>query len=117
MTVFLTTHYMEEAARASHIAIIDSGRLKEYGTPFSLKENYAKDKLRLYSNSPALEERLGKMRVHYVKKDDCLVIPVPESLSALPVLKGVEGLFDGFEMVQGSMDDVFLNVTGKKLEE
>ena len=117
MTVFLTTHYMEEAARASHIAVIDSGRLKEYGTPFSLKENYAKDKLRLYSNSPALEERLGKMRVHYVKRDDCLVIPVPESLSALPVLKGVEGLFDGFEMVQGSMDDVFLNVTGKKLEE
>lgn len=117
MTVFLTTHYMEEAARASHIAVIDSGRLKEYGTPFSLKENYAKDKLRLYSNSPALEERLGKMRVHYVKKDDCLVIPVPESLSALPVLKEVEGLFDGFEMVQGSMDDVFLNVTGKKLEE
>lgn len=117
MTVFLTTHYMEEAARASHIAVIDSGRLKEYGTPFSLKENYAKDKLRLYSSSPVLEERLGELQVDYVKKDDCLVIPVPESLSALSVLKGVEGLFDGFEMVQGSMDDVFLNVTGKKLEE
>ncbi len=46
MTVFLTTHYMEEAARASHIAVIDGGRIKEYGTPFSLKEAYAKDKLR-----------------------------------------------------------------------
>ena len=49
MTIFLTTHYMEEAAQASHIAIMDAGHLKEYGTPFSLKEKYAKDKLKLYS--------------------------------------------------------------------
>lgn len=117
MTIFLTTHYMEEAARASHIAIMDSGRLKEYGTPFSLKESYAKDKLRLYSDSPALEDRLRELQVEYTKKEDFFVIPVADSLAALPVLKSVEGLVKGFEMVQGSMDDVFLNVTGKKLEE
>lgn len=116
MTVFLTTHYMEEAARASHIAIIDAGHLKEYGTPFSLKETYAKDKLRLYPASPELEERLKQMQASYEKKEDALVLPVPESLAALPILSGVEGLIRGFEMVQGSMDDVFLNVTGKKLE-
>lgn len=116
MTVFLTTHYMEEAARASHIAILDAGRLKEYGTPFSLKETYAKDKLRLYPASPELEERLKQMQVSYEKKEDYVVMSVPESLAAIPVLSGVEGIIDGFEMVQGSMDDVFLNVTGKKLE-
>ena len=48
MTVFLTTHYMEEAARANHIAIMDHGRLISYGTPFELKDEFAKDKLRLY---------------------------------------------------------------------
>lgn len=116
MTIFLTTHYMEEAARASHIAIMDAGHLKEYGTPFSLKETYAKDKLRLYSPSPALEGRLGEMQVAYRKKEDYFVVSVPESLSALSILKGVEEMIGGFEMVQGSMDDVFLNVTGKKLE-
>ena len=58
MTIFLTTHYMEEAAKASHIAIIDAGHLKEYGTPFSLKEIYAKDKLRLYPASPEIEANL-----------------------------------------------------------
>lgn len=116
MTVFLTTHYMEEAARASHIAILDAGRLKEYGTPFSLKEAYAKDKLRLYPALPEIEGRLKKMQLTYEKIEDTFVIPVPESLAALPILSGVEGLIDGFEMVQGSMDDVFLNVTGKKLE-
>lgn len=116
MTIFLTTHYMEEAAKASHIAIIDAGHLKEYGTPFSLKEIYARDKLRLYPASQAIEGRLKEMQTDYKKKEDYFVISVPESLAALPILSGVEGIIDGFEMVQGSMDDVFLNVTGKKLE-
>ena len=116
MTIFLTTHYMEEAARASHIAIMDAGHLKEYGTPFSLKEEYAKDQLRLYSRSPGLEERLAALQAAYRKKEDYFVVAVPESMAALAVLDSVRELIDGFEMVQGSMDDVFLNVTGKKLE-
>ncbi|MDE6920639.1 MAG: ABC transporter ATP-binding protein [Lachnospiraceae bacterium] len=116
MTIFLTTHYMEEAARASHIAIMDAGHLKEYGTPFSLKEKYAKDQLRLYSGSPGLEERLAALHAAYRKKEDYFVVAVPESMAALAVLDSVRELIDGFEMVQGSMDDVFLNVTGKTLE-
>lgn len=116
MTIFLTTHYMEEAARASHIAIIDAGHIKEYGTPFSLKETYAKDRLKLYSSSPALAGRLHDMQVEFQQTDDAYVITVPESRYALPILNGVEELVDGFEVLQGSMDDVFLNVTGKELE-
>lgn len=120
MTIFLTTHYMEEAARASHIAIMDAGHIKEYGTPFSLKETYAKDKLRLYSKSSEKSSRLVQMlerqKITYKKKQDSYVIPVPESMAALQILDDVRGLIDGFEMVQGSMDDVFLNVTGKALE-
>lgn len=121
MTIFLTTHYMEEAARASHIAIIDAGRIQEYGTPFALKEQYAKDQLKLYppaseEASCALRERLSAMQVTFREKDSVFVIPVSDSLAALPILRETEGLFGGFEMVQGSMDDVFLNVTGKELE-
>ncbi len=116
MTIFLTTHYMEEAARASHIAIMDAGHLKEYGTPFSLKEKYAKDKLKLYSSSSELKEQLDRLQIVYKKKQDYFVIPVSSSMAALPILEGVRGMIDGFEMVQGSMDDVFLNVTGKTLE-
>ena len=41
---------------------------------------------------------------------------VPESMAALPILDRVRDLIGGFEMIQGTMDDVFLNVTGKKLE-
>lgn len=119
MTIFLTTHYMEEAAKASHVAIIDGGHLKEYGTPFSLKEVYAKDKLRLIPRKgaeAALEERLRDMPFTMKRKEEYYVMTVPESLASLPVLEQAGELLAGYEMIQGSMDDVFLNVTGKKLE-
>ena len=120
MTVFLTTHYMEEAARASHIAVMDAGKIKEYGTPFSLKETYAKDKLRLVpknENALELQAVLEKMGLSVRKKEEYLVVSLSDSLAAIPVLSAVEALLEGFEMVQGSMDDVFLNVTGKTAEE
>ena len=120
MTIFLTTHYMEEAARASHIAIIDAGEIKEYGTPFSLKEAYAKDKLNLIpksGNEAALKEYLMKQGFVYKTKEEIWQIIVDNSLATIPVLNEVEPMIEGFEVVQGSMDDVFLNVTGRKLEE
>lgn len=119
MTIFLTTHYMEEAARASHIAIIDAGEIKEYGTPFSLKEAYAKDKLILIPKSGkenALSEYLTRQGLTYKMKEEAWQISMDSSLSAIPILSEAEPMIDGFEVVQGSMDDVFLNVTGRKLE-
>ncbi|MBR4083153.1 MAG: ABC transporter ATP-binding protein [Lachnospiraceae bacterium] len=119
MTIFLTTHYMEEAARASHIAILHGGEIKEYGTPFSLKETYAKDKLKLIPK-PGLEGELTnyleERQLPYQKKEEYFQISVMDSLAAISVLEEVRHLLEGFEMVQGSMDDVFLNVTGKSLQ-
>ncbi len=118
MTVFLTTHYMEEAAKASHIAVIDGGVLKEYGTPFSLKEAYAKDRLRLIPKQEKAEELikcLAEKEIACRKKEESLVIDLLDSMAALPILSAVKEMIAGFEVVQGSMDDVFLNVTGKKL--
>ncbi len=118
MTVFLTTHYMEEAAKASHIAVIDGGILKEYGTPFSLKEAYAKDRLRLIPKQGKTEELskyLDEKGIAFRQKEESLVIDLSDSMAALPILNAAGKLAEGFEVVQGSMDDVFLNVTGKKL--
>ena len=82
MTVFLTTHYMEEAAKASHIAVIDGGVLKEYGTPFALKEIYAKDRLKLIPK-PGSEEHLIKelseKEISFRRKEEFLVINLPDS--------------------------------------
>jgi multidrug/hemolysin transport system ATP-binding protein len=119
MTIFLTTHYMEEAARASHIAILHGGELKEYGTPFALKETYAKDKLKLIPKEGSegdLTNYLEEKELTYQKREEYFQISVKDSLAAIPVLKEVQSILEGFEMVQGSMDDVFLNVTGKSLQ-
>lgn len=123
MTVFLTTHYMEEAAKASKIVIIDDGHMKEQGTPYALKERYAKDKLVLVPKSAHREEllegleELEKEGKSFYQKEEYTVVEMDKSLSALPLLERFKTLLDGFELLQGSMDDVFLNVTGKALEE
>lgn len=129
MTIFLTTHYMEEAARAGHIAIIDSGKLKEFGTPFELKEKYAKDKLRLWAKpgrlaavkgmlaEAGLENRSESFEAMSAQESEPVLAELSGSMAALPLLRQVEADISGFEVIQGSMDDVFLNVTGKKLTE
>ncbi len=97
MTVFLTTHYMEEAAKADDIIIIDHGKIITGGTPFALKEKYAKDKLKLYY------------------KEEHVSIPIDSTLDALPILKEHQGEIEGFEVILGNMDDVFVNAVGRAL--
>lgn len=119
MTVFLTTHYMEEAAKASSIAIIDGGHIKERGTPYSLKEQHAKDKLMLIpkeEHKEAFETSLKQQQLSYKKREEYAVIELESSMSALPIVNHMQEFLSGFELIQGSMDDVFLNVTGKTLE-
>lgn len=114
MTVFLTTHYMEEAARANHIGIMQKGSLVQYGTPFELKEQFAKDKLLLVPECGREERLLRTLQergISYKKKDAGLRIYVDSTLEALPVLELVKEDITGFEVIQGTMDDVFLNVT------
>jgi len=98
MTVFLTTHYMEEAAKADDIIIIDRGKIITSGTPFELKEKYASDKLKLYRGGEAE------------------TITLKSTLDAIPLIQKYAGEVDGFEVIQGNMDDVFVNVVGKELE-
>ena len=117
MTVFLTTHYMEEAAKADHIAIISKGHLIEYGTPFALKETYAKDKLYLVvkeEHRKAVRARLDARGVKYSVGEERFCVKINHTLAAMPLLEEVREMIEGFEVIQGTMDDVFLNATGER---
>lgn len=119
MTVFLTTHYMEEAAKADHIAIIDHGHLIRYGTPFSLKEQYAKDRLRLIPKSgqkEELEAGLQRRGILYRSKEGQITVFLSQTLDALPLLSDFSQKLNGFEVVLGTLDDVFLHVTEEEKE-
>ena len=104
MTVFLTTHYMEEAAKADRIVIIDKGRKIAEGTPFELKEKYAQDTLILYPKSGC---NVGGDE-NAVRDLNCVRIPIKGTLSALPIVEKYKENITGFEVIGATLDDVFL---------
>lgn len=112
MTVFLTTHYMEEAAEADQVVIIDHGRMIASGTPHELKLKYAYDYLNIYH---VKEEDIKSLGYPYTKIKDGYTLRVNHPSVVKQLILQRPDLFDDFELVKGRMDDVFLNVTGTKL--
>lgn len=111
MSVFLTTHYMEEAASANYIIVIDQGKICAKGTPEQLKDMYAKDTLRLQSDDvQALREIIGQMGLESRFTHDALEIPLLKTMDALPLLNQLKTAITGFEVVHGTMDDAFLHI-------
>lgn len=112
MTVFLTTHYMEEAADADYVVIIDSGKISAEGTPLQLKNAYTGDFITLYGAKKAEVESLG---MPYEEIRDAYRVAVPNTAAATELIVKYPQIFEDYEITKGKMDDVFLAVTGKKL--
>lgn len=114
MTVFLTTHYMEEAAEADYVVIIDGGKISAEGTPLELKNAFSGDFVIIYGRS---EEEVKALGYEYEKMRDAFRICVPNTKAATELIMKNTELFTDYEVTKGKMDDVFLSVTGKKLNE
>ena len=113
MTVLLTTHYMEEAADADYIVIIDSGKISAEGTPLELKNKYTKDYITIYNIDENSVKSLG---FNYEKIKDAYRLFVPNTKTATELIMKYPDLFIDYEITKGKMDNVFLSVTGKALE-
>ncbi len=112
MTVFLTTHYMEEAASAGYVVILDKGKIVAEGTPYELKNAYVQDYISLYGVS---EDEVRKLGCEYKKVRDGYQIKVTNTMEATKLIVANQELFRDYEVVKGGMDDVFLAVTGRNL--
>ena len=112
LTVFLTTHYMEEAADADYVVILDSGKIVGEGTPLTLKNAYAGDFITIYGVEEAAVRALGHP---YTSVRDGWRIEVANTGKATKLILEHPGLFTDYEITKGKMDDVFLAVTGKQL--
>lgn len=113
MTVFLTTHYMEEAAEADYVVIIDSGKITAKGTPLELKNTYTGDFITLYGTKNSEIELLN---CSYEKIHDTVYrVSVENTEAATKLILKYPEVFRDYEITKGKMDDVFLAVTGKKL--
>jgi len=118
MTIFLTTHYMEEAAEADYVIVIDNGSIVAKGTPSDLKERYTSDKLTLTSKEPELlAERLTKAGLVPEVVANRVTLRVANTLAALPILETYKDAITGFTVTTGTMDDAFIAITGKEIRE
>lgn len=111
MTIFLTTHYMEEAADADYVTILDKGRIIAEGTPLELKTQYATDVLHLYDVD---ESEVKKLKLPYQKIHKDFQIKVKNSAIVTQLIVKNPELFQDFELIKSTLDDVFLAVTKSK---
>lgn len=113
LTVFLTTHYMEEADDSDYIVILDKGRIIAEGIPLDLKNKYAKDTVAIYNVS--LDD-IKKLNLPYKKIRNGYKIEVENTSKVTELIIKNKELFNDYEVIKGRMDDVFLNATGYELE-
>lgn len=118
MTIFLTTHYMEEAAAADYVIIIDDGKIAAKGTPTELKEKYTSDKLILACSDPAsVRNILDGEKIEYTTAANRITVKIPTTPASLPIIEKCRDYISGFEVLNGTMDDAFIAITGKEIRE
>ncbi|MDK2807621.1 MAG: multidrug/hemolysin transport system ATP-binding protein [Clostridiales bacterium] len=118
MTVFLTTHYMEEAKEADYVIVIDDGAIAAKGTPASLKERYAKDRLHFSSsNIEPICEVMDAKGIRYRVKEGQITVALENTMEAIPLIEECKSLIHGFTVTNGTLDEAFIEITGKEIRE
>lgn len=117
MTIFLTTHYMEEAATADYIILLNHGQIAAKGTPYELKQQYSSDHLRMMpKDQEALRKVLKGFNLPYTEEKGVLVSNLSATVAAIPFLQQAQPYLESFEVLHGTMEDVFLKITGGENE-
>ena len=114
MTIFLTTHYMEETRDANYVVILDKGKVIARGTPAELKSNYSSSKFLWYAKrSEENDKTAGEINPSIIYDADHYNILFKGDI--LDVISKDKNKYKDFEIIKGSMDDVFLNLTGRMM--
>ncbi|TVP93865.1 MAG: ABC transporter ATP-binding protein [Acholeplasmatales bacterium] len=116
MTIFLTTHYMEEVLDADHVIIMNEGEIVAEDSAENLRLTYANDTLKVIPLD-GLEAMLQENSIDYHAVNRTLHIPLDNPFQGLDYLTRFRDNIETFEIIKASMDDVFLNITGRKLED
>jgi len=111
MTVFLTTHYMEEAAGADYVMVIDKGRISAEGTPTELKERFSSDVVKIVPKDlPSFSEQLRSDGVDFSEDGGVIMIPIDHTMDSLPVIDRYRDLITNIQVLNGTLDDAFVNI-------
>lgn len=114
LTIFLTTHYMEETRDADRVVILDKGKIIASGTPGALRTQYAKSRLVWYTQENIENQKLLS-DYRYTYDVDHYNIYFDDTITDFLYVN--RNFITDYEIIKGTMDDVFLNLTGRKLTE
>ena len=113
MTVLLTTHYMEEAAGADEVVVIDHGRIVAHGTPEQLKESHTHDRMTVVpSDESEVASILDRNGIKYTLDRGVFTIPLVSTVDAVPIVESLKGSMQSFEVRTGTLDEAFVSITG-----
>ena len=113
MTVLLTTHYMEEAANADDVVVIDHGSIVAHGTPEQFREMYSRDRMTVVpTDATIMKDRLDGLGVTYSQEREVFTIELSATVDAIPIMDSIRDIVVSFEVRMGSMDDAFVSITG-----
>ncbi|TYV46672.1 ABC transporter ATP-binding protein [Listeria monocytogenes] len=112
MTVFLTTHYLEEAKDADQLAVIHKGKIIAQGTPANIRSRFSVDKIFFYDAKVAeLQTIIEKINLPFkVTKETMRVDVINQDVEILAILNQTAGLYGSFEVIKGNLDDAFISM-------
>ena len=117
LTILLTTHYMEEAAGADDIVIINHGEIAAHGTPAMLRERYCSDRMTVVpKDMDAVASVLSDAGIGFSVRAYTVEIPLASTIDAAPVVAMLDGMIDSLEVRNGTLDDAFIRITGEEME-
>jgi ABC-2 type transport system ATP-binding protein len=118
ITIFLTTHYMDEAEICSSVAIIDHGKIAAFDTPDNLKDRYTQSRLKIRTaNGVDVERYLTARSIRNERSEGVITAYIKDTDAMFDVLCRFRDDIDDFEVNKGSLNDVFLAVTGREIRE
>ena len=117
LTILLTTHYMEEAAGADDIVIVNHGEIAAHGTPAMLREKYCSDRMTVVpKDMDGVASVLSDAGIGFSVRADTVEIPLASTVDAAPVVAMLDGMIDSLEVRNGTLDDAFIRITGEEME-
>ncbi|MHB8064755.1 MAG: ABC transporter ATP-binding protein [Ruminiclostridium sp.] len=116
ITIFLTTHYMDEAEICDKVAIMDHGKIVAFDTPYNLKKQHTSNVTRIKtSNEKMLQQYLAEHSIKYKLIDEVFTIYSNDLEAILEMTAVFKTSIIDFETSKGTLNDVFLSITGKEI--
>ena len=116
ITIFLTTHYMEEAEICNKVAIIDHGKIVAHDTPDNLKKKFTSTTLKIKtSNQDNLLQYLNESYLKYKQDDGQVTVFATNVEKVLGIISTFKESIEDIEISKGTLNDVFIAITGKEI--